>query len=118
MDHNKALKEKQYITLLSKTKCPKKRNLLVDMANKEQIDAISEIILNTLKNNVPLKTRDKNKLRPYKQTLRNLAKKSTSLKKRKHILKQRGGFLSFLLPLALTTLANIIPQLLHKRSRK
>ena len=65
---------------------------MIDAANKEQINAVSELVLNTLKNNIPVSLQVVSALRPYKSTLRALTKRKTSVKRRKELLhKQRGG---------------------------
>ena len=118
MEHSKAFKEKEYLTLLSKTGSKKKRNVLLDLADKEQIGSICEIILNLLTGNLPVGEKEKRKLNKHKSTLRELSKKKLSLKKRKQILKQKGGFLSVLLPLAVSALTSVIPQIISSIRRR
>lgn len=61
-------------------------------ANKEQVNALSEITLNLLKKNIPVSTKTIGRLKPHKNLLRSIAKKGASLKQRKKLLmKQRGG---------------------------
>ena len=61
-------------------------------ANKDQINALSEITLNLLKKNIPVSVKTIGRLKPHKKLLRSIAKKGASVKKRKNLLiKQRGG---------------------------
>ncbi len=108
---SKALKHKDYLTLLSKAKKSKRRKLLIDLADCDEIRAISECIANVLTGNVRLKSAHKKKLERHKQVLRSLISKSSSTKKKKQLLQQKGGFLPALLPLALSAVSSILPAL-------
>ena len=65
-------------------------------ASPDLIKALSECSLNILKGHVHLTPSQKKQLSRYKQSLRALAKKGTSTKRRKQIL-QKGGFIPLLL---------------------
>lgn len=105
------LKRKDFLNLLSKSKRNKKRrNLLIDIADKEEINALSEIILNALRGNLPLKKKEIKELNKYKHVLRKLIKRTYSIKKKKAILKQKGGFLGAIIPIALSALGSIFGQ--------
>ena len=68
------------------------RKDLIKHANKDQINAISEIVLNLLKNNVPVSPVTMARLRPYKYVLRQIGNRSVSLKKRRQsLIQQKGG---------------------------
>lgn len=68
------------------------RKDLIRHANKDQINAVSEMTLNFLKNNIPVSPVTMARLRPYRDKLRKLGSRSLSLKKRRRILEnQRGG---------------------------
>ena len=111
----KAIERKDYIFLLArKCKNKKKRKLLIEVADKGDIDAVTEIIANLLKGNVPLSTPDKNIFKRYKRTLRTLSKKTIPAKTKKELLIQKGGFLGSLLPLAISALSSILPSLLKQ----
>lgn len=81
-------------TLFDASRAPRRRNLLLRHANKDQINAVSELVLNTLKNNVPLTPPLTAQLRRYKNVLREVGKRKNSLKRRRqHLLNQKGhGF--------------------------
>ena len=70
----------------------KRREVMLDRANKSQINAISEMVLNVLKRNVPIKPRTLNLLKRYKTVLREIGSRRNSLKRRRAQLKsQKGG---------------------------
>lgn len=108
----KAASRRDFLNLLAESKTPKKRKLLADWANKNDIDALSEISLNTLKGNVKLSPQMYKKLKRYKTALRTLASKKASLKKRKSVVKQQGGFLPMLIPAALSVMSSIVPEII------
>ena len=69
-----------------------RRKDFIKHANKDQVNAIREIILNLLKNNVPVTPVTMARLRPYRQTLHRIGSRSVSLKKRRQaLLNQKGG---------------------------
>ena len=71
-------------------------------ASPDLIKALSECSLNILKGNVHLTPAQKKQLSRYKQSLRALARRGTSVKRRKQIL-QKGGFI----PLVLKPILNL-----------
>ena len=80
---------------------PSKRSKIINHCRKQQLDAISEIILNFLNRNL---TRDPSiiqALKPHKKSLHKLILKKFPLTKKKKILssKRGAGILSVLLPL-------------------
>lgn len=72
-----------------------KKQLLIKGGKPLQL-CLRECALNVLKGNVSLSKHQFNRLKRFKQNLRDISKKKTSLKKRLQI-EQRGGFLSSLL---------------------
>lgn len=104
------LNQKNYITnLLNSDK--KLQKLIVSKAGKKIITPLCIIVLNILRGSVKLSDIDYKNLKRFKLQLRNLVKRS-NLSTKKKIL-QQGGFLSYLLPVALTTL-DILSQALQK----
>lgn len=99
---------------LAKTKSSKKRKELLSKAKNCLFYAISEIARNLIKGNIPLSCSRKRKLQKFKKDIREMAKKTTTLKRRKAIINQRGGFLPGLLIPAITFLANIAADKLLK----
>lgn len=89
--------------------CPTKhrKNLLKKLPDS-CIKAVCECCLNALQGNIPLSKQQRNKLRRYKATLRNLAYKKVSLSRKRNLIVQKGsGFLGLLLPAALTALTSL-----------
>ena len=68
-----------------------RRRDLLKHANKDQINAMSEMTLNLLKNNIPISPVTMARLRPYRQSLRKLGNRRSSLKKRRRILQNQKG---------------------------
>ena len=73
--------------------------------------------MNTLNGNVELGPRDKEKLEKFKYSLRKLLKKK-SIKLKKKILLQEGGFLQVLLPSAITLIGTLIEHLVNRKETK
>ena len=68
-----------------------KRQELLQHANADQVNAISELVLNLLKQNIPVTPATMNQLRPYKSVLRNLGRRKNSFKKRRQWLVAHKG---------------------------
>ena len=68
-----------------------RRRDMLKHANKDQINAISEMTLNLLKNNIPISPITMARLRPFKNTLRRIGSRSVSLKKRRQALQSQKG---------------------------
>ena len=83
---------------------PQTRKKLVKNSPSEVINCVSECCQNVLKGNVHLSSAQKKKLYPNRQHLRRLASKSISVKKKKHILNQKGG-VSFIACTCIITIA-------------
>ena len=77
--------------------CKQKRNRIIDEAGKDLIQCICDCVLNVLNGNIELKYEEKKRLERHKDCLRELVKKKTSDKKRKHLI-QEGGFLEAIIP--------------------
>ena len=68
-----------------------KRQDLLQHANADQINAVSELVLNLLKDKIPITPPIMAKLRPYKKVLRDLGRPRHSVKKRPAWLVQQKG---------------------------
>ena len=77
-------------SVLKKANCQKRQELL-QHANADQINAVSELVLNLLKNNIPVTPSVMQQLRPYKQVLRQLGARRHSVKKRRGWLMSQKG---------------------------
>ena len=69
----------------------KRRQELLTHANGDQINAVSEMVLNLWKKRIPVKPRTLQKLQRYKKVLREVGKRSNSLKRRRTYLLQQQG---------------------------
>jgi hypothetical protein len=69
-----------------------KRQELLEHANADQINALSEMTLNLLKKRIPIQASTLRKLQRHKGVLRELAKRKNFVKRRRqHLRKQEGS---------------------------
>ena len=69
-----------------------KRQEMLTHANADQINAVSEMVLNLLKIRIPVKPRTFSKLKRHKKVLREVRRRRNSLKRRReHLLRQTGN---------------------------
>ena len=68
-----------------------KREDLLYHANKDQINAVSELVLNFLKRKIPTSPHVIRQLAVHKDTLRSLARRKHSVKRRKEVLAAQTG---------------------------
>ena len=68
-----------------------KHQELLELANADQINAISEMILNLLKKRIAIQPSTLAKLKRHKDVLLELAKRKHSLKRRREHLKKQNG---------------------------
>lgn len=87
---------------------PDLRKAVLSSADKSIIFAICEICDNLLCGNIPLTPDQRNKLREYRNILRQLAQRGEGWRTKKRRLVQHGG--SFL-PLLLSVVASVLPSL-------
>lgn len=76
---------------------PKLRNAIIKLGDPELVKTICEIALNTLNGNNPVGNKMKKKLARYKRDIRCVACSKRSLKSKRKILVQKGGFLPLLI---------------------
>jgi len=86
---------------------PNARKKFFKTCSKDCIVKVCECNKNVFNSNLKFKPSHLKKLGRYKQTLRALASKSTSLAKRKQLL-QRGGFIGALLPAIIPAVASLL----------
>jgi hypothetical protein len=97
--------EKQKHVLLTLARCKKNiRQTILKNADKNLIQTICECCLNFLFNRVKVNETELSALKEYKRTLRKLILKS-SLKEKKKVLVQKGGFLQYLIPAVISGLS-------------
>ena len=71
-----------------------KRQELLRMANADQINAVSELVMNTLRGTVLRSSQTITLLKPHAQRLRAMAKPTHSVKRRRALMMaQKGGSL-------------------------
>ncbi len=74
---------------------------------------LCECCYNVLDGQIPINSEQKHQLKPYRHSLRKLVDKS-SLKTKKKILIQQGGFLQILMPALISGIASIIGSAIEK----
>ena len=60
-------------------------------ANADQINALSELVMNTLRGKIPVSSSTLTELRPHQQALRDMTRRKHSLKKRRQIMMSQQG---------------------------
>lgn len=96
----------EHLKLLCKAK---KKSAFLRKCPNSVIKNVCECALNLLKGTIPVTKRQKNRLTPYKRTLRRLGDKKVPLFKKRRLLVQKGeGFLSILIPAAVSVLSTLI----------
>ena len=76
-----------------KQKC----NRIIDEGGMELVHCICDCVYNVLQANIPVTEEEKEGLKRHRHCLRELVKRKTPDKKRKHLI-QEGGFLGALIP--------------------
>lgn len=106
----KRLKENKYLLYTLRKADPRLRKAIIKNSNSDFIKTLSEISLNLLNGNVEHTPHLKNQLKKYKKNLRCLACSKRSIKSKRNILVQKGGFIPILLG---SILSGLIGQLLQ-----
>ena len=96
------------VRLLSKLRLKKDRKKLLDTHNSDLVRALCEIIQNVLNGNVKLSPSEIKRLKKYHRDILKIAHKTTSLKKKKQLIIQKGGFLATLIPPAIALLTALL----------
>ena len=68
-----------------------KRKQLLQLANADQINTISELVLNVLKGHAPRSRYTLERLRPHSQALRDMSKRRSSIKRRRQVMIDQKG---------------------------
>ena len=85
-------RQKTFLEAITSVANRNARKALIKHTNKDQVNAVSEIVINLLKNNVPVTPVTMARLRFYKQILRQIGNRAVSLKKRRQaLINQKGG---------------------------
>lgn len=96
----------ELLKLISKSKNSKK---IIQKAPNSVIKSLCECVLNVLHGNVPLTKKQLEHLSKHKRCLRKLSVRNIPLYEKRRILVQKGdGFLSVLLPAAVSIISSLI----------
>ena len=87
-----------------------RRSRFIQDLNKDQINCIAEVFSNFLKKNLTTDPQVIQRLKRYRQPIRSVALKRTSLKQKKKVLSSRkgGSILAVLAPLAVSLLSKLL----------
>ena len=89
---NRLRRQRPFLESILKQANRFKRQEMLTHANADQINAVSKMVLNLLKNRIPVKPRTLRKLKRHKKVLREVGKRRNSLKRRgEHLLRQTGN---------------------------
>jgi hypothetical protein len=90
---------------------PKLRKAILENSSRDQIDALSQCCLNFLHGTFKVQPEDFAKLRKNKGAIRAVANRRVKTPDRRKLFVQRGnGFLSLILPAAISLLSSILQQ--------
>ena len=90
-------KHRETLLILTKAR-PQLVKKIIQSADKSLITALSECAYNILRGNISLSPSEKKRLTKFKENLRALARRRTSLKNKKEVI-QKGGFIPLLAPI-------------------
>ena len=89
---NRLRRQRPFLESILKEGNRYKRQDLLTHANADQINAVSEMVMNLLKNRIPIQPRTLGRLKRHKKVLREVGKRRNSLKRRReHLLRQTGN---------------------------
>ena len=85
-------RQRPFLEAILKKANQNRRQEMLEHANADQINAVSEMVLNLLRNRIPVHPITMAKLHRYKTTLREVGKRRNSVKRRrKHLQQQKGS---------------------------
>ena len=85
-------RQRPFLESILKEANQNKRRQLLEHANADQINSVSEMVLNLLKDRIPVNASTYGKLKRHKKVSRELGKRRNSVKRRReHLLKLKGG---------------------------
>lgn len=86
-----AQRQRPFLGAILKEANRRRRQEMLQHANADQINALSEVVLNLLKHKIPVPPDLTAKLRRYKNTLREIGRRTNSVKKRREGLQSQSG---------------------------
>lgn len=93
---------------------PQRRKQLLKHATREELQSLCEICLNILKGNLPLDDRQLRSLKKKKTLIRDLGDRHKSIKKKRQLANQHGGFLGSIAAIALPLITDLITRKILK----
>lgn len=111
----RAVQHADFLSILGKARTRKLRETLLSLASKHQIDAVLECLDNINKRNIPIPTGKVRQLKSHSGAVKSLLNPRVSLQKKKQILGQSGGFLSAILPVAISALGSLFGGLVGRK---
>ena len=90
---------------------PKQRKLFFESANKDQIRLLETACLNLAKNHEGLTDGQIKTLKKFKRRIKIMASKGFSIKAKRRIVLQKGGFLPAILPIIASLAGSLLPSL-------
>lgn len=106
----RVIRNYQWLRRLARTRSNARRLQLLDTADTDQLLSLVEVAANLVKRRFPLKIRQRERLAPFAETVRSLAR-ARSEKTAKKLAIQKGGggmFASLLLPVLLEAARHLI----------
>ena len=100
-------KHLQFLHLLANTH-HKQRQAMIESSTREQLEVLTEIIINILNEVLPIRDKHRQQLRRHKRTIRRLSKKKIPLHTRRQLLLQPNNLTSLLLQPILPILEDIL----------
>lgn len=102
------ISHKDFLKSLAQAKTTPKRRMLLALANSNQVRALQEITHNVLKRNVPLTPCQIRSLikGKYRKSIKEAGNPKGTIGRARQIFIQKGGFLQYILPAALSFLAS------------
>ena len=88
---NRLEQQKPFFKALADQPSQVTRRKVLEQATKDQINMISEVVLNLMKRNLPVDPSLMTRLRQHKQVLRELRQRKHSVKKRRDCLMEAKG---------------------------
>src|SRR5579863_4283421 len=88
------------------------RQQLIDHATEDEIRCLSEIAKNIISGKFKIPEEVHKGLLPHRHSIRKLSKKTVSHKLKKVVLKQKGGFLPFLISPVLSALGVVVGRII------
>lgn len=103
----KCINELQLVTKIKNKNAQK--TILKQLARRNCFaKAVQEVAANTANANIPLKTKEKKKLKKHAHIIKALTKKKLSVKTREKLVSQSGGALGVLIPIVTSLISALL----------